>query len=343
MAMHKQILPVAMITVLTLVVWLFAEAESLTQVQTSARLRFADFGDPAELLATAEDFDENITITLRGSRGAIQRARTVLDNAIILRPGDSGVPDADGLHLVSLRQALQAYAPLAQTGVVIEGVRPQRVEVRVDELVEIELPIRPDLTGIVTQGDTSVNPQRARLRAPRRDAATLEGASIIARVDPGAVNDSTAGPRTESVTLRLPASIADAPNVTLLTDRATVAFTLRSTIRTDTFPSVPVQVLLTPQSARTWAVEIDERQQLIPVSLTGPGERLEQILSGNARLVAVLALSDIELSRGDTAKPVRLILLRDNVPAPLPEGVEPAEDLPSVRFTTTRLREEAQE
>ena len=341
--MPKQALPVAMISVLTLVVWLFAEAESLTQVQTTARLRFANFGEPAELLAEPQNFDEILSVTLRGSRGAIQRARTMLDNAIVLRPGDTGVPDVDGVHVVSVRQALDAFEPLTRTGVVIESVRPRTIEVRVDEIVEIEIPVTPDLSGIVTQGEVTVTPDRARLRAPKRFTAAADRVSLPARVDPDTIDDTTTGPRTETVPLKLPGFLEEEPGVSLLTERVTVAFTLRSTIEPRTFASVPVQVLLTTQSARRGEIVIDDRQQLIPVTLVGPAERLAQIGGTNARLVAVLALSDIELSRGDTEKPVSLSLLRDDVPAPLPEDIEIQGDLPVVRFTSTRIDTESGE
>ncbi|MEM1422848.1 MAG: hypothetical protein AAGH64_02480 [Planctomycetota bacterium] len=335
--MPKQALPVVLISILTLVVWLFAEAESLTEVQTNVRLRFESFGEPPELLASPQNFDENISLTLRGSRGAIQRARTLLDSAVVLRPGDTGVPDVDGVFPVSVRDALEAFEPLTRTGVVIESVRPRTVEVRVDEIVEVQIPITPDLSGIVTQGEVTVSPDRARVRAPKRFAAGANILSLTALVNPERVDGATTGPRTETVPLRLPGTLEDEPGVSLLTERATVAFTLRSTIEPRTFPSVPVQVLLTTQSARRWEIAIDDRQQLIPVTLVGPAERLAQIGGANARLVAVLALSDIELSRGDTEKPVSLSLLRDDVPSALPDDIEIRGDLPIVRFTSTRL------
>ena len=341
--MRKQALPVAMITVLTLVVWLFAEAESLTQVQTTARIRFANLGEPAELLARAENFDDPVSITLRGSRGAIARARALLDSTVVLRPGDTGVPDVDGLHVVSIRQALEAYDPLVRTGVVIESVRPRTVDVSVDEVIEVDLPILADLTGIITQGDVVITPPRARVRLPKRLMTQTDAKSLTATIDPTTIDDSSAGPRTVTVDLKLADTLEGADGVELVTERCTVAFTLRSTIEPRTFSAVPVQVLLTPQSARSWEIEINDQQQLIPVTLRGPSERLDQIGASGARLIAVLALSDIELSRGLTEKPVRLVLLRDDVPTSLPEGITTAEDLPTVRFTSRRIEEEVQE
>ncbi len=337
--MRKQALPIIVITLLTLVVWLFAEVESLTEVQANARLRFENFGEPAELLARSLEFDENLTITLVGSRGAIQRARSELDNAIILKPGDPAVPDVDGTHIVRLKDALAGYQPLVNAGVIIESVRPQRVEIQVDELVNIEIDIKPDLSGIVTQGEVTLTPSKARVRVPKRLATSLANTTLTARVRPERLDQATPGPRTESVPLELPSSIAGAEGVQLLTERVTVGFTLSSTITSRVFASVPVQVLLTTESARSWTIEIDPQQQLIPVDLTGSSELLDQIAGEGSRLVAVLALSDIELARGVTEKPVRLLVLRDNVPTPLPGNVTPTDALPSVRFTSTRIEQ----
>lgn len=341
--MHKHILPLLVITLLSVVVWLFAEVESLGEDRLNAPMRFEPVGDPPETLVDVQEFDGRIELVVRGSRGAIQRARAALEQPIVLRPGDTGVPDVDGTHTVRLKEALGNYEPLVGTGVVIESMRPQSVRITVSELIVQEVDIVPDLTGIVTEGDATVQPQRARIRVPRSLAPSLEGVSVIARVDPGSITNPQPGPRTRSVTLQLPGAVAGKRGVSLLTERATVAFSLRSTIETRTFTSVPVQLLGTSTGFREWSIQIDQQQQLIDLELRGPSEALDQLSADGARLVAVLSLSDLELSRGVTEKPVRLFVLREDVPAPLPEGVEPTGILPSVGFSAERLETESDE
>lgn len=343
--MRKHLLPLVVITVLTMVIWLFAEGESLGEDEPNARVQFLGVGDPPVLLVSTPQFDTNVSIVIRGSRGAIQAARSALDNPIVLRPGDPPIiPDTDGVHTIRLREALEAYAPLASTGVIIESVRPQRVDVIVSELVEHELPIVPVLEGIVTEGEPQSQPATARLRVPRALIPELDDITLTARVTSDAIGDDvTSGPRTITVPLRLPVSITGEAGVALLTPRATVSFSLRSTITTRTYPSVPVQLLLSAPGHNGWDITIEPQQQLIEVELEGPSEVLQRFDDSSIRLVAALSLSDVELSRGITEKGVRLIVLRNDLPGSLPEGVRITSTLPTVRFSAQRIAEELPE
>ena len=57
----------------------------------------------------------------------------------------------------------------------------------------------------------------------------------------------------------------------------------------------------------------------------------------SASIVAVLALSDIDLQSGVTSKPVSFALLRDGVLQTLPREVTVRADRSEVRFTVERI------
>ncbi len=340
--MRNHILAIVLITFLTGVVWLFAETESLGEDRPTGRLRFE--GQAGELLVNAGEFDGNISLVLRGSRGAIQRARSILDATLILRPGDPGMPDAEGASQVGLLSLLSQHPELSRTGVIVESVRPQRVDLIVTRLVEHELRIEPIFLDVLADEPISVRPEVARLRVPSDLVPSLSNSAVFARVTEDLLADATQpGPRTAPVQLTLPVAIQSIPSVTLLTQRATVGFTLRGTVITQAFPSVPVQLLLSSAEAQQWDVEIDPEQQLLPLALSGPSDALELLSSPGNRLVAALSLSDVELNRGEREKRVSLVVLRDGVPGPLPDGVSATTELPPIRFTATRRSDEGGE
>lgn len=340
--MRNHALAIIVITFLTCVVWLFAETESLGEDRPTGRLRFE--GQTNELLVDAGDFDGNISLVLRGSRGSIQRARTLLDSSLVLRPGDPGMPETEGVAQVGLLALLSQHPDLVRTGVIVESVRPQRVELVVTRLVEHELRIEPIFLDVLADEPISVRPETASLRVPSDLVPSLRDTSVFARVEEELLDDPTQpGPRTANVQLTLPLTLRNAPSVSLLTPRATVGFTLRGTVITRAFPSVPVQLLLSSAEASQWDVEIDPDQQLLALALSGPSDALEELASPGNRLVAALSLSDVELNRGEREKRVSLVILRDGVPGPLPEGVSATAELPPIRFTATRRSDEAGE
>lgn len=338
--MREQITTVVVVTLLTLIVWLFAEIASLGEDRLNGRLSFAGTDT---LLVTTPDFDGDITLDVRGSRGAIDRARNELDSTVRLAVGAPGVPDVAGDHTVRLLDAVAAFPAVAQSGVLIESVRPQRVQLRIDELVDTELPVTAAVDPGVEATDVTLTPPTLPLRLPRSVLVRLEQANNAlpkaaqAIVPLNAVENPTeSGPREVAVDAVLPQWLARTPGVELRAKRVRVSFQLTDTREQRTFRSVPVQVLLTPEEAQRWDVEIAADSRLLAVTITGPSETLERLESGELRLIAALALSDLELGRGGSEKRVSLLVLDEGVPSPLPAELRVDTALPTVLFEATR-------
>ncbi|MEO1130349.1 MAG: hypothetical protein AAFX05_11685, partial [Planctomycetota bacterium] len=279
------------VTTLALVVWLFAESESLGEADMIARIEvYVAEQDREELRVVTRDFDGRVTLSIRGAKSSIEAARALLENPIRLQPGMVGIPESNGDHDVRLLEALLAYAPLRASGVTLEAVRPSTLPISIDRLQLIELPIRADISGVRADGDVIVTPPIAEVRVPVSVAAGLEGESAIARfiAEGGA---GPAGPRRETVTLELPESLLGAPGVVLLTKRATLEFTVSGTLENLQIPSVPVQVMLPPIEMEDWRVVIDEADQFLSVELRGPRDLIAELERSNQRVVAVVSLS----------------------------------------------------
>lgn len=337
--MISRIRTATVLLILALVIWLFAESESLGDAEQTVRVEFGVSAEDRErLLVRTADFDGRLQVSFRGAQSSIQRARAALESNLRLEPGMPGIPDSDGRHTLRLIDVLREQPFMRATGVTIELVQPQQIIIEVEELIQRSFPIAPLLPGMEVEGEVSITPATAQVRLPRSVAdAVPQETAVIARVTPAGGRSLPPGPHTMNIRLALPDELANTRGVTLLTRSATLEFTVRSTLQTESFSSVPVQVLLPPIEMSDWRVILDEADQFVRVDISGPSELIERLRSGQLRLLAAFSLSDVELAGGVTSKPLRIMVLADGVPAPLPEGLTVISPARSARFTVQRI------
>ncbi len=123
----------ALVVVITLLVWLWAESASLSSGQAAPRLEIAP---SATLRAVALDPDWTGTarVRLRGGRAALSAAQRLLAGPLRLAVGEGAIPAVAGEHTVDLREALRRHADLRRAGVAIDEVEPGLLRVRVEPL-----------------------------------------------------------------------------------------------------------------------------------------------------------------------------------------------------------------
>ena len=342
--MRERVVTFVIVSLLSVVVWLFAEAESLGEEQMAARVEFRAAEQARDdLLVRPVAFDGRVTVDVTGSKAALSRVRAILDEPIVVSPGRLGVPDSGGRHTVRLADVFGAHPALVGANVGVEWVRPPTVDIEITELVEIELPVRAELAGIQVEGAVTADPGVARVRLPRTLAESLpEDAAAFAVLTETQVDVAfDPGPQTLSVPIVLDDDLRGERGVTLLDERAVVAFTVRSALVTQTFTAVPVQVLLPPIEMEDWRIDIDEADQILSLTVTGPRASLRALSAEGARPVAILSLSDVELASGLTSKRVSLGVIRSGTIVGAPDGLRTDPESPVVRFAVTRRAEGA--
>ncbi len=312
---------VLVVTLFALVLWIFAESESLGEYSSLASVRFTPGDSAARLIAPDPSFDGTVTIDLVGSKAAISRSEAALAGGIRLEPGMPGIPASDGRHTVSLIRAIQDYAPLKRTGVRIASVTPQAVEVQVTELVTIEAPIDPALEGVEVVGEVRLVPDRASIRIPKSAAgAQPESLRLRARLDERQLSRLPAGgPVKEEAALLPPPALASLPGFSMDRATATIEFTIRSRSDTEKLASVPVQVVLPPVEVGRWIVEIETEDRFLAAEASGPREAIDRIKSGTEAVIAIVALSSDELQARIPAKDATFAILRNGVITARPE------------------------
>ncbi len=323
----------ALTLVVTLLIWLYAEAESLTRVQHEAKISFASSPD-ALLVRAVDGWTGTARLTLEGGAAALARAPRTIE----LRPGAVGVPSDDGEHTVDLRVALRADPTLAQTGLAIIAVEPPTVRIRVRAMEAItDLEIRPDLGAIDLASPATVEPARASIAVPRAIAQQLralpDGAHVRARPTAQALQGLREGQASRvRVRLSLPAALED-PDVVITPREADVSVTLRARTAKISLPPVPVQTLLPPGDAGRFRITVGEEDRFLrDVTIDGPADLIEHIRTREWSIIAVVVLSTDDLDQRVGSKRASFALIRDGVMTPLPPGVDAEATDTSIRL-----------
>jgi len=337
---RERIWSFVLVSVVSLTIWLFAEAESLGSFSGSARVQFASPPN-ADRIVRPEGFGGSVEIEVRGPRGDISRARDVLGAGVRLTPDGAGIGAAEGKQTVNLFEALRRHKALTDTGVEIVSVRPDKVDVNVTVLETQALPIVAAIPAAVVEvlGTPRITPETAQIKVPRGvvPATGGDGYRVIARPTADQLRrlPPTGTAQIQNVPLELPEALVAVPDVQLLDRTATVELTIRNRNATQDVPLVPVQVVLPPIEVRRWVVRLNPEDEFTSVTLTGPADVLQAIVDGTDRAVAVLALSSDDLEKGITQKDINVFLIRAGVLTPLPNAVQAAPAKRTVRFEVT--------
>lgn len=303
---------VAVVSLVTVMIWLFAEAESLAKSQHEARLRFVDPSGAKIVKIISPGWDGTVTVTVQGPASAVQNAPAILGEGVEIPLNRAGVPDADGEQPVDMRTALRADRRLSDAGLTVVDVEPATLRIDVEPLDELsDVEVVPEVAGVELAEPVVVDPPRVHVRGPSTVIGALKslarGPRVIARPSAGAVEGLTPGARqTIDATVTLPPAIArDRSEAQVTPSTVRLTLTIKGRKESIRVPSAPVQVLLPPHELDKWRVEINPDDQLVKdVRITGPGELISQVRDGRIPVVAVLALSSDDLQARIAAKPI---------------------------------------
>ena len=312
-AMWKHTQTIILVTIVAALVWMFAEAETLREHRAVVTLSLLTPDGPGLAVETEAGLREvQVEVVLEGSAARLERVQRVLREALAITPGMEGVPTAPGTYDVDVLRLLRAHPVLVGDGgsgglgggggVGVKRVEPGAIRVRVDEVVEVILPV-------IVRGDTDftappvVTPASVRLLAPRHEAMLVEsstssaalvilGAPELTRLTPGR-QETLPG-----LAVRLPPEIASSTHARLDPPRVDVTLTVRNRTTQITVPRVPVTLRIAPDDLAQWDISIPPREQfLTDLTLTGPQDVLARIESGAIPVGAVVSLSREELTR----------------------------------------------
>ncbi len=325
-----------LVCLVTLMVWLLAEARTLRTQAAEVSPRI-EAGVASELLVRAApgfEFPEAVKLSLSGSTAGLDQVLRSLQGRLLLRVGIE-IPASVGVHEIDLREVLRNSELLADAGVAVNEVSPDRVRVQVDELRSIALPVRaiePDGVAFESGGNPRVSPSTLRVEGPGGAIERLEGAEGLVRLDAATVESLRPG--VQETIRRLRVELPEDPDrwsTEFDPEFVDVTLTLRSRTQSYTLAPMPVQVLMAPGEVGRWRVTLQPGQQdLVGVEVTGPSDQIDRLRSGEVVPTAMVQLTFDELERGVESK--RAIVTG------LPRGVQVSPDAElSVRLSIQRI------
>ncbi len=325
--MAERIRMILIVSVVTAVVWLFAEGESLTTRTEAVRVQFVVSEANRGLLRVrvADSFEGAATLELTGSQVGIEAARRALGTVVELRPTEMSFPLVDGVYQVDLASVLASSDQLQGLGVKVTAATPARVAVEYVRLETIEVPVRPIISGLDIAGEPIVEPDQATVRIPAAlTPSTREAISVLAVVPESQLSGVAEGVQTSrSVSLSLNNFARQLRDVELVSSgRATVQFAVESTAAEEDLASVPVWIVVPPSVSEQWSVELASNQTVVRVRIRGPREAVSRIASSETPLIAVVSLDANEMLSRVGSKEISWFVRREGQLSPLPRGVE---------------------
>ena len=319
------------VTVLTLLVWVVAEGESLASERLETPVRIE--GDPEQGLvvvpAPGAPWSGRVLVEIEGAAASVSRMREALRLGFELRPGTPGVPIEPGQHTIFLAEVLRAQPAFLGSGITLSSVEPERVEVDVERLltrgvdVTVRLPEGVDVSSVVAE------PRRVQLTYPSSAATVVDqGIEIVAEVSVEQAERIGIGLRSiiRDVQLQLPDVLTGSRFASIEPGSVSVIATLEAREDTVTLDAVPVRIQRPAFQAERWIVRVaDEDQLLSGIVVTGPSDLIERIRTNDLRIFATVSLTPDDLNTQITEKTITF----SDLPTPL--RFEAAD--PTVRLT----------
>jgi hypothetical protein len=336
--MSAKIRTVLLVSLVTVLIWLWAEGESLSTTSLNPSIVFLHDNDELLRVETDDDWRGMVRVRLQGSTRALTQAESKLGSQLSLRLGQNGVPGQPGQkQVVRLEEAIRQMPEIRAAGLSVQEVTPASTVVNIVRLVEQELPVRAVLpAGVETLADPVCSPLRVSVRMPEELAKQLSpdatAVATITREEMGTGRDDAS--QTLVTTVQLPGPLAEAAGVTIKPEKVSVTFRLKRSVDSVTLASSPVWFALPPVEGNKWNIELTD-QFLRDVTFTGPAEAIARIRSGEVVPIAEVRLSSDDLEKGIETKEALFV--------GLPPGVESGVAVKTVRLRITRRKAEPPE
>jgi hypothetical protein len=306
MRILREIMTLLMVTLVAVLIWAFAEAESLRKGEVTVELffqpeaatdRHLSLKSPAEHIGNTDMV--RLTVRLEGTAASVDEAERILRKPLHFKPYDKSLPVTAGEHVLDMRTILADHQDVRRVAASIAAVEPATIPAVVEELVQRDVDVRVDLASGLAEGVPEARPSRVTVRTSRELAQTLpKDLAAIATIDASHLERLIPGRRETiaGVRLSLPPPFNDFKSIRI--DPPNIDVLLVLAVRTPTSKpmTVPVQVVLASVEQKRWDITFDQRFQFVPdVTVTGPADVIRQIEDRSVQVVALLQLSFNEL------------------------------------------------
>lgn len=299
---------ILLVTLLTLLVWMWAEGESLTSGSAAPRVQVVP-PPGGELAVRVDDpaWTGSLGLTMRGSTASIASTQRELLKGIKLSPGIGLVPSTPGSHVLRLWSVLREQPELQRQGVSISSVEPATLKIVVEETVEVSVPVQLRPVGVELAEEPVLKPSTVMVRVPASTASRLGvGVYAIAAVPSAAINElKIDGTATLTADLSLSRALLDAQAIGPSPTKVEVTIKRGKGVQTVNVPAVPVVVLVDSPTGAGWKAEVVDAF-VRNVELRGPAAAMTDVREGRVQVRAVVVLTTADLKEGEIVRPVTI-------------------------------------
>lgn len=306
----------AVITVVSLLLWLWAAGQTRETSTVEALLRFAP-GDPERSMVTPAD-PIPVNIELQGSRHELERATDRLSGkTLVLRTGRPEVPASPGSHTIDVTAALNRSEDFTTIGVAAISTVPSTVSIDLMETVTVDAKVVAVMPGAQVSGTPVVDPASVKVSLPKALVGGLgSDPTIEAFLSAAQTNALETGRRhVIDVALRVPEALVEqAKLVRFGVDRAKLTFTLQSRYSSTVLRLVPVQIAGPPLDLDGYNVTLEAGDEFLrEVAVTGPAATILALEDGRLKALAFVHLTADDLARHTTRKRIEMWMLPQDV------------------------------
>lgn len=307
------------VTLVALLVWLYAEGENIKTYEMDVPIQFVA-ATGQNLLIKPVRLEDNPRLTIQCSSAQYVQLEQLLDGTPIPVPLSEDPNAPDGNQQLLLKQLFTSLPIFSKLSVNITEVKPVQVSVNVKKLQTVELKIAEVTEGDSQLQDVVIEPATAIMHLPKDMLINLtESDTILARLNKQVLDRLTLNQShtIEGVQLIAPAAVRT-EDVRIDPPSAKVTFTLTRQAKTATISSVAVRLVLPAASMGQYDVTLlnDEDKLIRSVKLTGPNDLIDAIEQRKIKIWADIKLEADDLAKGvgkESIAIVPLIQKPDNV------------------------------
>ena len=314
-----------------MLIWLYSESENVKQ-QKPLQFTVEFAPPPGQKLIITPSERQRVLITV--SCATSQYAELQRLQATPLELGVS--EDLNSPQQIVILQDKINDSPVGDLGVSFVDIQPRTLDLRVERVVEVTMPISVDSVvpdGVQLAAAPTLAPTEGTVDLPASVIENLGELSLEVRLNPEEVARLEENvPHELTVPISLPKPLADAVrpfDASITPSNASVTLTIRK--QTDTHKIAGVPILMTAPWAemKRFTIELENDQRVLSenVEISGPSDVIDKIRKGEVGVWAELRLTVDDLESGISSKQLRI-----NVPT----GVRVESTIPHVAFKITQ-------
>lgn len=337
---HEKVETWIVVTVIAVLVWLYAEATVLQQKTGESVQLIID--EPTKNYAIAPNAT-NVSVSYRGSSGQIQQFNEITGVPMVIEIDPTGITTATERTII-LDEAL-ARAGFGAIGVTDLEIDPATLNIVIQPLDTIQLPVVVDAGDVPLNGEPVAEPAHVAVTAPQNVIDQLRGQSVTAKLVQATSNGDGTG--RERVATNIPLvfpSEVDLDSQWVKTDNDTntvrINYTLADDVTTVVVERVPLYISLPVDAQLRYTVRPQDKTNFLSdVELQGPTDLIARIKARDPDLTirAVIRIDDVaRLEPTTIGQPEQRLSERPIIIAPA--NVTPVQ-LPEVLTVVSRRRD----